>query len=99
MEQYPQAPSAASVWELADTLNGLMAAPNLIAPIPLAGVVVGEKATLLATERQAQGLMKSTKEAIAFGLIGLRSRAADSEQRDAARPPGPNAGVVDFADG
>jgi len=37
-----------TVWEFADTLNGLMAAPNLIALIALAGVVVREKAALLA---------------------------------------------------
>ena len=34
------------VWLLADTLNGLMAAPNLIALVALAGVVVKERATL-----------------------------------------------------
>ena len=27
------------MWDIADTLNGLMALPNLIALIPLAGVV------------------------------------------------------------
>jgi alanine or glycine:cation symporter, AGCS family len=37
-----------TVWKFADTLNGLMAAPNLIALIALAGVVVREKAALLA---------------------------------------------------
>jgi alanine or glycine:cation symporter, AGCS family len=37
-----------TVWEFADTLNGLMAAPNLIALIALAGVVVREKTALLA---------------------------------------------------
>ena len=31
------------IWLLADTLNGLMAAPNLIALVVLAGVVVKEK--------------------------------------------------------
>lgn len=37
-----------AVWEFADTLNGLMAAPNLVALVALAGVVVREKAALLA---------------------------------------------------
>ncbi len=36
------------VWELADTLNGLMAAPNLIALLALAGVVARERIALLA---------------------------------------------------
>jgi alanine or glycine:cation symporter, AGCS family len=31
------------VWDIADTLNGLMAAPNLIALILLAGVLVRER--------------------------------------------------------
>ncbi|MGM0415017.1 MAG: alanine:cation symporter family protein, partial [Bacillota bacterium] len=31
------------IWLLADTLNGLMAAPNLIALVVLAGVIVKEK--------------------------------------------------------
>jgi len=35
----------ATVWDFADTLNGLMAAPNLIALIALAGVVVREGRT------------------------------------------------------
>ena len=35
------------VWSLADTLNGLMAAPNLIALIALAGVLAKEKASFL----------------------------------------------------
>jgi len=37
-----------TVWDFADTLNGLMAAPNLIALIALASVVVREKTSLLA---------------------------------------------------
>jgi len=36
------------VWQLADTLNGLMAAPNLIALVALAGVVARERGRLLA---------------------------------------------------
>lgn len=35
------------VWQLADTLNGLMAAPNLIALVALAGIVARERAKLL----------------------------------------------------
>ena len=31
--------SGTLMWDIADTLNGLMALPNLIALIPLAGVV------------------------------------------------------------
>ena len=31
--------SGALMWDISDTLNGLMALPNLIALIPLAGVV------------------------------------------------------------
>jgi alanine or glycine:cation symporter, AGCS family len=42
------APRLVTVWEFADTLNGLMAAPNLIALIALAGVVVREKVALFA---------------------------------------------------
>ncbi|MDP2412019.1 MAG: sodium:alanine symporter family protein [Pseudolabrys sp.] len=41
----------AAVWDFADTLNGLMAAPNLIALIALSGVVLREKAALLVTRR------------------------------------------------
>lgn len=37
----------ATVWQFADTLNGLMAAPNLIALVALAGVVAREKKALL----------------------------------------------------
>ncbi len=37
-----------TVWSIADTLNGLMAAPNLIALILLAGVLAREKAKYLA---------------------------------------------------
>ena len=36
-----------AVWDFADTLNGLMAAPNLIALIALAGVVARERLSLL----------------------------------------------------
>ncbi|MGI9403827.1 MAG: alanine/glycine:cation symporter family protein [Hyphomicrobium sp.] len=36
-----------TVWSVADTLNGLMAAPNLIALIALGGVVAKERAALL----------------------------------------------------
>ncbi len=37
-----------AVWDVADTLNGLMAAPNLIALILLAGVLAREKADYMA---------------------------------------------------
>jgi Na+/alanine symporter len=36
-----------AVWQVADTLNGLMAAPNLIALIALGGVVAKERTKLL----------------------------------------------------
>jgi alanine or glycine:cation symporter, AGCS family len=36
------------IWDIADTLNGLMAIPNLIALLALAGVVVAEKRAYLA---------------------------------------------------
>jgi alanine or glycine:cation symporter, AGCS family len=36
------------IWDIADTLNGLMAAPNLIALIALAGVLAQEKDTHMA---------------------------------------------------
>ena len=39
------------VWNVADTFNGLMAAPNLIALILLAGVLVAEKRDYFATRR------------------------------------------------
>lgn len=41
------------VWDVADTLNGLMAAPNLIALLLLAGVVAREKATYFGEARLA----------------------------------------------
>ena len=40
-----------TIWSVADTLNGLMAAPNLIALILLAGVIAREKAKYLAELR------------------------------------------------
>jgi alanine or glycine:cation symporter, AGCS family len=43
-----------AIWEVADTLNGLMAAPNLIALIALGGVVAKERADLLSTRSSAQ---------------------------------------------
>lgn len=43
----------ATVWDIADTLNGLMAAPNLIALVVLAGVLVKEKTKYLKEEREA----------------------------------------------
>ena len=36
------------IWDVADTLNGLMAAPNLIALLALAGVLAREKDAHLA---------------------------------------------------
>ena len=39
------------VWDIADTLNGLMAAPNLLALVLLAGVLVKEKAQYLKEQR------------------------------------------------
>lgn len=40
-----------TVWDISDTLNGLMAAPNLVALVLLAGVLVKEKAQYLREER------------------------------------------------
>ena len=41
------------IWSIADTLNGLMAAPNLIALIALAGVLAREKDAHMATAAAA----------------------------------------------
>lgn len=41
-----------TIWDIADTLNGLMAAPNLIALVLLAGVLVKEKAQYLKEQRE-----------------------------------------------
>ncbi|MCG5535389.1 alanine/glycine:cation symporter family protein [Ectothiorhodospira mobilis] len=43
-----------TVWDISDTLNGLMAAPNLVALVLLAGVLVKEKAQYLKEERAAK---------------------------------------------
>ena len=43
-----------TVWDISDTLNGLMAAPNLIALILLAGVLVKEKVQYMKEEREAE---------------------------------------------
>ncbi|MFP4080784.1 MAG: alanine/glycine:cation symporter family protein [Ectothiorhodospira sp.] len=43
-----------TVWDISDTLNGLMAAPNLVALILLAGVLVKEKAQYLREERDTK---------------------------------------------
>jgi alanine or glycine:cation symporter, AGCS family len=41
-----------TIWDVADTLNGLMAAPNLIALVLLAGVLVKEKVQYLQEIRE-----------------------------------------------
>lgn len=41
-----------TVWDVSDTLNGLMAAPNLLALVLLAGVLVKEKVQYLKEERE-----------------------------------------------
>lgn len=46
------------VWDIADTLNGLMAAPNLIALIALAGILVKEKREYLASLLPGRGQVK-----------------------------------------
>jgi AGCS family alanine or glycine:cation symporter len=43
-----------TVWDISDTLNGLMAAPNLIALVLLAGVLVKEKVQYMKEEREAE---------------------------------------------
>ncbi|MCC5809162.1 MAG: sodium:alanine symporter family protein [Ectothiorhodospiraceae bacterium] len=48
-----------AVWDVADTLNGLMAAPNLIALILLAGVLAREKADYMAEALRAKVNNKS----------------------------------------
>jgi len=48
----------ATVWDVADTLNGLMAAPNLLALLLLAGVLVKEKVQYLKEERDAEAARK-----------------------------------------
>ncbi len=42
-----------TVWDISDTLNGLMAAPNLIALLLLAGVLVREKTQYLQAQKEA----------------------------------------------
>lgn len=49
------------IWDLADTLNGLMAAPNLIALLALAGILVREKNSYLAGYTVAQKKKKKEK--------------------------------------
>ncbi len=43
-----------TVWDLADTLNGLMAIPNLIAVLLLSGVVIGEMKSYLERHRTGE---------------------------------------------
>jgi alanine or glycine:cation symporter, AGCS family len=49
------------VWEFADTLNGLMAAPNLIALIALAGVVARERSALLSVAQDRHEPKESSR--------------------------------------
>jgi len=47
-----------TIWDIADTLNGLMAAPNLIALLLLAGVLVKEKVQYLKEQREEAARQK-----------------------------------------
>ncbi len=61
-----------TVWDISDTLNGLMAAPNLIALLLLAGVLVREKTQYL--QEQKAALKRQPKD-------------ADAAQADDEPPP------------
>ena len=50
------------VWDLADTLNGLMAAPNLIALIVLSGVVARERTAVLSEAAKEKLTKMSAKD-------------------------------------
>jgi alanine or glycine:cation symporter, AGCS family len=49
------------IWEVADTLNGLMAVPNLIALIALAGVVARERSALLSVAQDRHEPKESSR--------------------------------------
>ena len=49
------------IWDVADTLNGLMAAPNLIALILLAGVIVREKVVYLSEQNGRKSVENGEK--------------------------------------
>jgi len=51
-----------TIWDIADTLNGLMAAPNLIALVLLAGVLVKEKVQYLKEQREEAARRDNDKD-------------------------------------
>ncbi len=51
-----------TIWDISDTLNGLMAAPNLIALLLLAGVLVKEKVSYMKEQREEEAARRKAEE-------------------------------------